>query len=172
MVLAISFVPTRHLHEKPPFCDVLQEEQSSYCLAPVFFRSLPPFYLPLGSLPAFSLGAGQRPQGTSPSQAHQSLKLQSFKPHWLQDFMKISPTHFPSQWLWGSILFLHSPVFSFLSLSPFSVTRAPSPLQHPWSVSPPNHISTLPTCINVASFLPPVVSLSILKSISWIFRMI
>ena len=41
-------------------------------------------------------------------------------------------------------------------LSPFSATEAPFPPWHPPSVSPPNHISTLPNFLSVASPLPLV----------------
>ena len=74
-------------------------------------------------------------------------------PCWLQKL--ISPSHFPRQWLWESVLLVHSPVCS--SLSPFSVTRAPSPLQYLRSISTANHISILPTFLSIDSFLPLVV---------------
>lgn len=60
---------------------------------------------------------------------------------------------------WNSVplvLGKHSPcVFPcvLFFLSPFSITRAPSFLQHLWSVSPPSHITIFLTFFNVASFL-------------------
>ena len=41
-----------------------------------------------------------------------------------------------------------------LSLPPFSATKAPFPPHHPQSISPPNHIFTLSTFLDVAYSLP------------------
>lgn len=55
-----------------------------------------------------------------------------------------------------------------LSFSPFSTTMAPSPLQQPGTLSPINHISTLPNFFSVSSSLPFTVDflLSAFRSIS------
>lgn len=38
------------------------------------------------------------------------FKLSRFKTHWLQELTKFNPSHFPSQWRWGNVLPVHSPV--------------------------------------------------------------
>ena len=58
-----------------------------------------------------------------------TFKTLGFKPHWLQELMKFNPSQFPRQWFWENVLFVHSPLCSSLSLA-FSMTMAPSPLQH------------------------------------------
>uniref|UniRef100_A0A8C0TDC5 WASH complex subunit 3 n=2 Tax=Canis lupus familiaris TaxID=9615 RepID=A0A8C0TDC5_CANLF len=76
------------------------------------------------------------------------------------------------EWLWE--VFLCVSLCTPHSLSPFSMTRTPPPLQHPGLISPPNHISALPIFLDVASSLPLAVHfvLSVLGLISWIFRII
>ena len=72
--------------------------------------------------------------------------------------------YFPDEEWWSNFhmtLRKYSPcVFPcvLLSLSPFSPMQAISPLQHPLSVSPPNHLSALPTFVDVASSLHVVVN--------------
>ena len=57
-----------------------------------------------GCLNAFSPGVRQYLQGSNPAM-NSTSKTPVFE--FLQKLMKISPSHFPSQWLWGSILFVH-----------------------------------------------------------------
>ena len=92
------------------------------------------------------------------------FKTPGFKPCWLQELTKVSPSHFPIQWLWGNILHVHSCVL--LCNTPFSVTTAPSPPQQFGSISSLIHISAFPTFSNVASSLTLVVEfvLSVFRS--------
>lgn len=69
--------------------------------------------------------------------------------------MKFYPYHFLNQWLWGNVLLVCSPVYSFFS--PFSMTMTPFPLQHLQSFSPLNNISAFSTFFDVASSFPLVV---------------
>lgn len=110
------------------------------------------------------------PSGLSSSHACQPLKLQSLSPTGCKS-TKISSSCFSSQWLWGSFL---GHISVHPTLSGLSAIRARSPPQYPQSMSPPSHISALPTFLSVASSLPLVMEfvLSILRLISWIFRMI
>lgn len=102
----------------------------------------------------------------------QTLKTLGFKPHSLQELMEISPSCFPSQWLWGIFSF-YIPLcatLSHLSLWPRFLPHCstPSPLQHSWSVSPLNYVFTHPTFFDVAFSLLFIVEfvLSIFKLIS------
>lgn len=54
-----------------------------------------------------------------------TFKSPGFKPHCLEESLKTSPSHFPSQCLWINVLCVGSHVV--LSLLPFSVTSAPFP---------------------------------------------
>ena len=45
-----------------------------------------------------------------------TFKTLGFKPHWLQELTKFSPSHFPNQWLWRNIFCVFP--CEFLSLSP------------------------------------------------------
>lgn len=53
--------------------------------------------------------------GLYPSQPCWPLKIQACKPCWLQELIKVNPSHFASQWLWGSVLLVHSSGCFFLS---------------------------------------------------------
>uniref|UniRef100_A0A452RC95 RING-type domain-containing protein n=1 Tax=Ursus americanus TaxID=9643 RepID=A0A452RC95_URSAM len=72
-------------------------------------------------------------------------------PCWLQELIKFSPSHFPSQWLWGNVLPMHSPGCS-IPHPPNNVPPAPS--QQLQSVAPLNHVSVFYASFTLASFLP------------------
>lgn len=131
-----------------------KREHSTPCVPQAhfrFFRSLFPCCPSPGYLPVSSPAVGQCLPGSSPAQPSPlTLKTPGFNPGWLQELKKFSPCHFPRQWLWGNVL-VHFPVCS--PLSPFFATRAPSPPQLLQSISPPDHVSTLPTFFSVASSL-------------------
>ena len=79
-----------------------------------------------------------------------TFTILGFKPHWVYELLKIQPLSFSKPMALGKC----SPCafFSvFLSLSLFSVTIAPFPLQHLSPVSSINHISTLASLFLVAS---------------------
>ena len=113
-----------------------------------FFRSLFPHCPPLVCLPVFSPGTVQCPPGSIPAKPTDFSNSSLYAPLVARTHEN-QPLSFPSQWLWGNVLLVHSPVCS--SLSPlcaplslsFSTNMAPSFLQHPQYVSPLNHISTL-----------------------------
>lgn len=91
--------------------DELQQEQGvSSVLAQAFLRHLTP---PAPGLFAFRSWAVS--SGLYPNQAHWTSKTPIFKPHWLQEFMKMSPSCFPRQWLCGSVFIVCSSVSPFLS---------------------------------------------------------
>lgn len=108
----------------------------------------------LGCLPAFCYGVGQHSQGS----IQRTYKTPAFESCWFQKLMKTGPCHFQRQWLQGSALLVHFPVWTSLPLSSplpnFTANKALSPLQHLWSVSPPNPISTFPTFLDMVSSLP------------------
>ena len=58
-------------------------------------------------LPAFSPRVAQCP-GDSILAKPTTFKTLGCKPCWLQELMKFSPSHFPSQWLRENILLVHS----------------------------------------------------------------
>ena len=76
--------------------------------------------------------------------------------------------------VFGEVFFLCNALHPALSFSPLSLLRALSPLWHQWLFSPQKPGSKPPTFHNVASFLPLVVQcvLSVVRLISWVFRMI
>lgn len=47
-----------------------------------------------------------------------TFKMAIFKPCWLPELKNISPSHLLSQWLWGIVLLIHSPVGPSLSTPP------------------------------------------------------
>ena len=120
-----------------------------------------------------SKGALQCLRGSTPATLW-TAKTPVVEPHWLPKLTKISPSHFPNQAMALRKYFPCAFPFVLFSISLFSMTRAPSPPQHLQSISPPNHISTLPTFHEMASSLSLVVQflLSVLRSISWVFGMI
>ena len=124
----------------PPLLDVLQEGGMIFPSASQVILRL--CCISPGYLPAFSKGTLQALRTISATPP--TSKITVFKPCWLQKLTKIIPSCLPSQRLLGSILLacipglLHSLLF-------FSSTMAPIPPQHPQSVSPLSHISTLPT---------------------------
>ena len=108
--------------------------------------------------------------GLYTSQACQPLKLQCSSPSIYKNSQKINPSHFPSQWLWWSVLCVSSPEHSHFShhcLRPML-----SPLHSTQDLFLPQTMSL--HFLDMASSPPLVVQfvLSILKSIYWVFRMI
>ena len=98
--------------------------------------------------------------------------------------MKFSPSHFPSQWLWGNVL-LCIPLNALLLppfISPPFPPILPFLLYNHGSLSStdarihfsPSQMSILPTFFSVASTLPFVVEFvwSVFRSVYWVFRMI
>ena len=81
--------------------------------------------------------------------------------------MKISPSHFPSEWCWGSSFPVSSPV-------PSSVSHPHFPSATPTTLFSLKSGPAPPTFHDMASPLPLVVQfvLWVLRSVSWVFRMI
>ena len=133
------------------------------------FRSLYPCCMLPRCLPALCPRAVQYLRAATQLN-RMPFKTPDFKHYWLQELTQCSPSCFPSQWVWGNVLFVRSPVRS--SLSPLSTTSTPSPLQQPGSVSLLDDISASRTFFDVASSLPFVVEfvLSVFRSISGVFR--
>ena len=129
-------------------------------------------YLPPHCFPVFDLGIGNVPWRLYPSQDFQPLKLQALSLTSHKKLWKSAPLIFPVNGF-GKVFSLCICLCAPHSLT-FFMSRAPSPLQHPQTVSPPDYVFILPTFLGVSSWLPPVVqfALSVLRSISWVFRMI
>lgn len=99
------------------------------------------------------------------SQAPLTVRIPGFKPQWLQELTKVQPSCFSSQWLWWTLLLVHSSMC--LSLSLFLI-------HDHWSIpssvamihASPNYICTLFAFFEVASSLPLVVGfvLSVFRS--------
>ena len=85
---------------------------------------------------------------------HRPLQLQSLSPTACKNSRKLAPLIFPVN-IFGEMFSLWDPLYTPLSLSPLSVTRAPSSLQQ--SFSPQNYISVPLPFHNMASSLPLVV---------------
>ena len=167
-MVASFFVPRDPMSH---LSDVLQEGGT---ISPhAYQKILRSHHLPPSYLPAFSKGALQCLRGSTPATLW-TAKTPVVEPHWLPKLTKISPSHFPNQAMALRKYFPCAFPFVLFSISLFSMTRAPSPPQHLQSISPPNHISTLPTFHEMASSLSLVVQflLSVLRSISWVFGMI
>lgn len=112
------------------------------------FNWLLPCCLPLGYLPAFSLGAVQCPLGFIPAMPA-DLYTPGFKPHWLEEVKIFSPSQFSKPMALGK----QSPsAFLCVLLPPppptlaLLLTITLSPPQHPQCISPLNHTSEFPTC--------------------------
>ena len=110
-----------------------------------------------GPLPSFPTRAPLCPTGSTWQWCgllkHQSWDLMFVKTCNNQPLLFCQLMALVKFFLWNPLHAVH--VFSFSLLSPFMI-RAPSPLQHPQSLSPPNHVSVLPTFHNMAFFLPLV----------------
>ena len=152
-----SFVPERQ-------CHLSQMHSKKECFSgdPQVTSSAPPDYLP-------SL------------QEHCSVLWALYQPHSkLVKLQALSSTGCKNSGKSAPLIFLVSgfrEVFpcviscSPLSISPLSYNQGSLPSAAPMILFSPNHVSIPPTFHNVASFLPLVV-LSVLGSISWVFRMI
>ena len=92
-----------------------------------------------------------------------TFKTLGFKPHWLQELIKFSLSHFLSQCLWGSILLVHSPVGSSLACASVQPWLPHSLPKHLGPFSTLNHVSALPIFFGVASSLPLVVEFVLME---------
>lgn len=151
----------------PPHTDALQKVQESL---PMSFRQSPDHAVS-SRLFACLKSRSTVASGLYHSQASGPLKLQSlsltvckntkFRHSFFQPIplVRCPPCAFP---------------YALHSLFPFSMTMVPSLPQHLRSISPPNHISALPTFREVDSSLPLCVQfvLSVFGSISYLLGMI
>lgn len=102
-----------------------------------------------------------------------TFKLQALSPSGCKNSPNSAPFFFQASGF-RETFSLWVPLCAPPTISTFSVTVDPSLLHPPWSVSPLNHISTLSTCFDVASYLSLVLEfvLSEFRSTSGVFRMI
>ena len=127
-----SFVSWRHLFE----CHLSQMQVEITVSSHTPQAMLRQHCLPWSCLPAFIL---------CPSQGQGLVKFQSLNP--IGCNKEIQPLSFFQPMHLGEVFQLYVRVC--IPLSPFSVTRAPSPPQHPQSVPPPRpclHTSSLSSC--------------------------
>lgn len=146
MVSAGSFVLGEAM---PPLTDALQEERTVF---PPCILDEPQItqYAP-GLLACLLSRSRVVPLSCYPSQGHKSPKLHSLshagcKTHKNQ---KLSPSHFPSQCLWGSVLLVHS-TLAFLCNQGSLLYAGPEIHFLP-------NVSILPTFLDVVFSLPVVV---------------
>ena len=151
-----------------PLTDMIQKSEQ---YVPMCYRKSSNGTICSGWLTCLLSRSRALPLGLYPSQANGPLKLQP-----------LSPAGYKNSWKSASLVSLASgfgEMFLCLSLCiPLSIAfiwdQCFLPAQHLHPIFSPKHISILPSFFHVASSLPPVVQfvLIILRSISWLFRMI
>ena len=105
-----SFVRERSLceHYLTGMCSK-KSQQSPRCVPQVLLRLLFPCCLPPGCLPASLQERGSRLRALS-QPSPMTFKTPVFKLCLLQGLLKINPSYFHNQWLWGNVFLVHSPV--------------------------------------------------------------
>ena len=170
MASSSSFVPWEAMgNASSPGCTLITGKHISQCILEdphIMLSASKP-------LPSFSTGAPLYMPGSTPNMTWTSRT--SLELCWLEKLTIISPSYFPSQWIWRSTFLVRSPVYCSVILSPslllISSWSGLPFLQSIRFFSPQNHISTPPTFHDVAfSLLVVWFVLSVLRPISWVFR--